>query len=170
LTGAILHIMNDALMMACLFLIVGAITYKGWPRRIDRFIGLHKKMPVTMAAFVISALSVIGIPPACGFFSKWYLVLGAIDAKQWLFVAVLLISSLLNAILFFRVIERAYFEPGANEHNAQPVKNKTKFIWDEAPLSMLIPTVLLAAGILSVGLLSGTIISEVIQLALPANF
>ncbi len=170
LTGAILHIMNDALMMACLFLIVGAITYKGWPRQIDRFIGLHKKMPVTMAAFVISALSVIGIPPACGFFSKWYLVLGAIDAKQWLFVAVLLISSLLNAILFFRVIERAYFEPGANERNVQPVKNKAKFIWDEAPLSMLIPTVLLAAGILSVGLLSGTIISEVIQFALPASF
>jgi len=98
------------------------------------------------------------------------LVLGAIDAKQWLFVAVLLVSSLLNAILFFRVIERAYFEPGANERNVQPVKNKAKFIWDEAPLSMLIPTVLLAAGILSVGLLSGTIISEVIQFALPASF
>jgi multicomponent Na+:H+ antiporter subunit D len=170
LTGAILHIMNDALMMACLFLIVGAITYKGWPRQIHQFNGLHRKMPVTMAAFVISALSVIGIPPACGFFSKWYLVLGAIDAKQWFFTAVLLVSSLLNAIIFFKVIERAYFEPVANEHDIQPVEERTKFIWDEAPLSILIPIVLLAAGILSVGLLSGTIISGIIQFALPANF
>jgi len=170
LTGAILHIMNDALMMACLFLIVAAITYKGWPRQIDQFNGLHRKMPVTMAALVISALSVIGIPPACGFFSKWYLVLGAIDAEQWSFATVLLLSSLLNAIIFFKVIERAYFEPVVNEHDLQPVEDRSKFIWDEAPLSILIPMVLLAVGILSVGLLSGPIISGVIQFAVPANF
>lgn len=170
LTGAILHIMNDALMMASFFLIVGAITYKGWPRQMDQFIGLHRRMPVTMAAFVLSALSVVGIPPVCGFFSKWYLVLGAIDARQWAFVAVLLVSSLLNAILFFKVIERAYFEPGANGHDMQPMEDKVKLTWDEAPLSILIPVVLLATGILSAGLLSGTIISEIIQFAIPANF
>ncbi len=170
LIGAILHIMNDALMMASLFLIVGAITYKGWSRQFDKFNGLHRKMPVTMAVFVISALSVIGIPPACGFFSKWYLVLGAIDAKQWLFAAVLLVSSLLNAIIFFRVIERVYFEPVADGHDILPADQKSQFTWDEAPLSILIPVVLLAAGILSVGLLSGSIISGVIQFAVPANF
>jgi multicomponent Na+:H+ antiporter subunit D len=170
LTGAILHIMNDALMMASLFLIVGAITYKGWSRQFDKFNGLHRKMPVTTAVFVISALSVIGIPPACGFFSKWYLVLGAIDAKQWLFAAVLLVSSLLNAIIFFRAIERVYFEPVAEGHDILLTEEKAGFTWDEAPLSILIPMVLLAAGILSVGLLSGTIISGVIQFAVPANF
>ncbi|NWG01270.1 MAG: monovalent cation/H+ antiporter subunit D family protein [Syntrophaceae bacterium] len=170
LLGALLHIMNDALMMACLFLIVGAMTYRGWPRQMERFTGLHRKMPITMAAFVISALSVIGIPPACGFFSKWYLVLGAIDAEQWLFVAVLLISSLLNAILFFRVIEYVYFEPVAKESEVKPSEERTKFMGNEAPLTMLIPIILFALAILSVGLLSGTIISLVIQFALPANF
>jgi multicomponent Na+:H+ antiporter subunit D len=84
LTGAILHILNDALMMACLFLVVGAIMYKVGLRNIHQFRGLHRKMPITMAAFTVTALSVIGIPPTCGFFSKWYLVLGAIDANRWL--------------------------------------------------------------------------------------
>jgi len=168
LTGAILHILNDALMMAALFLVVGAMTYKGWGRRMDQFRGLHRKMPVTMAAFVIAGLSVIGIPPTCGFFSKWYLVLGAIDAKGWLFAAVLLLSSLLNAILFFRVIERAYFEPAADEHPALQVQ--TRGIIDEAPLSILIPLLVLTLGILSVGLLSGKIVSGIIQFAVPASF
>ena len=166
LTGAILHILNDGLMMACLFLIVGAITYKGWSRKIDQFTGLHRRMPLTMAAFVISGLSVVGIPPTCGFFSKWYLVLGAIDSKQWLFVAVLLASSLFNAILFFRVIEKAYFEPVRDEHGTD---QKAMGI-DEPPLSILIPLLIMTAGVLSVGLLSGKIVSEIIRFAIPANF
>lgn len=166
LTGAILHLLNDGLMMACLFLIVGAITYKGWPRKIDQFTGIHRKMPLTMAAFVISALSVVGIPPTCGFFSKWYLVLGAIDSKQWLFVAVLLVSSLLNAILFFRVIEKAYFEPAIDEvaGDLKPAGI------DEPPLTILIPLLIMTAGVLSVGLLSGKIVSKIIRFAIPANF
>ncbi|MDP2968179.1 MAG: monovalent cation/H+ antiporter subunit D family protein [Deltaproteobacteria bacterium] len=166
LTGAILHILNDGLMMACLFLIVGAITYKGWSRKIDQLTGLHRKMPLTMAAFVLSGLSVVGIPPTCGFFSKWYLVLGAIDSKQWLFVAVLLASSLLNAILFFRVIEKAYFEPAIDE---DATDQKPAEI-DEAPLSILIPLLIMTVGVLSVGLLSGKIVSEIIWFAIPANF
>jgi multicomponent Na+:H+ antiporter subunit D len=167
LTGAILHILNDSLMMASLFLIVGALGYKEWPRKIDTLTGLHRKMPLTMACLVITALSVIGLPPTCGFFSKWYLVLGAIEAKEWLFAAVLLVSSLLNAILFIRVIEKTYFEPVLNDsHEGMPKKMEI----DEAPLTILGPLLLLAAGILSVGLLSGKIVSGVIRFAIPATF
>jgi multicomponent Na+:H+ antiporter subunit D len=165
LTGAILHILNDALMMACLFLVVGAIMYKLGLRNIRQFTYLHRKMPLTMAAFTVTALSVIGIPPTCGFFSKWYLVLGAIDANRWLFAAVLLISSLLNAILFFRVIENVYFEP-AVAHNRG---DHGEISMDEAPLSMLIPILIVTGGILSVGILSGKIISGIIQFALPTG-
>ena len=167
LTGAILHILNDALMMASLFLIVGALSYKEWPRKIDAFRGLHRKMPLTMASFVITALSVIGLPPTCGFFSKWYLVLGAIEAKEWLFAAVLLVSSLLNAVLFFRVIEKAYFEPALNDHHEGMPK---KMEIDEAPFGILIPLLLFTIGVLSVGLLSGKIVSGVIRFAIPATF
>jgi multicomponent Na+:H+ antiporter subunit D len=166
LTGAILHILNDALMMACLFLVVGAIMYKVGLRNIHQFRGLHRKMPITMAAFTVTALSVIGIPPTCGFFSKWYLVLGAIDANRWLFAAILLISSLLNAILFFRVIENIYFEPAAYARNKG---EHEEISLDEIPLTMLIPILILTAGILSLGIVSGKIVSNIIQFAVPAG-
>jgi len=163
LTGAILHILNDALMMACLFLVVGAILYKVGLRNVHQFRYLHRKMPITMAAFTITALSVIGIPPTCGFFSKWYLVLGAISAGRWLFTAILLLSSLLNAILFFRVIENVYFEPADAHHGG----GHEEISIDEAPLSMLIPILIVTAGILSLGILSGKIISSIIEFAVP---
>jgi multicomponent Na+:H+ antiporter subunit D len=166
LTGAILHILNDALMMACLFLVVGAIMYKQGLRNIHQFKHLHRRMPITMAAFTVTALSVIGIPPTCGFFSKWYLVLGAIDANRWLFAAILLMSSLLNAILFFRVVENAYFEPASYAHSGGDHEETSV---DEAPLSMLIPILIVTAGILSLGILSGKVISSVIQFAVPAG-
>jgi len=166
LTGAILHILNDALMMACLFLVVGAIMYKVGLRNIHQFRGLHRKMPITMAALTVTALSVIGIPPTCGFFSKWYLVLGAIDANRWFAAAILLISSLFNAILFFRVIENVYFEPAAYARNGG---EHEEISLDEAPLTMLIPILILTAGILSLGILSGKIVSHIIQFAVPTG-
>jgi multicomponent Na+:H+ antiporter subunit D len=166
LTGAILHILNDSFMMLALFLVVGAIMYRYGNREISQLRYLHRKMPFTMAAFVIAALSVIGIPPTCGFFSKWYLILGAIDANQWVFVAVLLISSLLNVILFFRVIEHAYLEP--EEEHAEGAE--VAIANEEAPFSMLMPILVAAAGIMVFGVLSGKIISTVIQFAVPVYF
>jgi multicomponent Na+:H+ antiporter subunit D len=166
LTGAILHILNDSFMMLALFLVVGAIMYRYGNREISQLRYLHRKMPFTMAAFVIAALSVIGIPPTCGFFSKWYLILGAIDANQWIFVAVLLISSLLNVILFFRVIEHAYLEP--EEEHAEGAE--LAIANEEAPFTMLMPILVAAAGIMVFGVLSGKIISTVIQFAVPVYF
>ncbi|TET53481.1 MAG: monovalent cation/H+ antiporter subunit D family protein [Desulfobacteraceae bacterium] len=167
LTGAILHILNDSFMMLALFLVVGAIMYRSGKREIPQLRYLHRRMPFTMAAFVIAALSVIGIPPTCGFFSKWYLILGAIDASQWVFVAVLLISSLLNVILFFRVIEHAYLEPD-EEHAGGG--SELAITIEEAPLSMLVPILIATAGIMVFGFLSGKIISTIIQFAVPKCF
>lgn len=165
LTGSILHILNDSFMMACLFLAVGAIVYKTKNATIEKMSQLHKTMPLTMTAFVVGGASVAGIPPTAGFFSKWYLVLGAIEAGKWVFATVLLISSLMTAIVFFRIIERVYFTaagPGQGE--------RVKAVMDEAPLSMLIPILVMAAGILVLGLFSGRIISTVIQFAVPSMF
>jgi multicomponent Na+:H+ antiporter subunit D len=167
LTGAILHILNDSFMMLALFLVVGAIMYRNGNREIPQLRYLHRKMPFTLAAFVIAALSVIGIPPTCGFFSKWYLILGAIDANQWVFAAVLLISSLLNVILFFRVIEHAYLEP--HEEHASG-GSELAIATEEAPLTMLVPILVAAAGIMVFGVFSGKIISTVIQFAVPGYF
>jgi multicomponent Na+:H+ antiporter subunit D len=171
LTGAILHIMNDAVMMACLFLVVGAILYKTGTREIHQFRHLNKKMPFTMAAFTITALSMCGIPPACGFFSKWYLIQGTIEAGQWVWAAALLCSSLINAVLFFRVIECAYLKPmePAYAHNGGETTHE-EILRDEAPFTMLVPIVIMAAGVILLGIFSGKIISSVIQFAVPASF
>lgn len=168
LTGAILHIVNDVFMMACLFSVAGAIMYKTGIRDIYQFRYLHRKMPFTMAILVIAALSVVGVPPLCGFFSKWYLILGAFEAKKWIFVMVLLISTLINAILFFRVIEIAYLEPRepALAHNGGSPEG---IIREDAPLSMLIPMFIIAAGIILIGIFSGEIIATVIRFAIPAS-
>jgi multicomponent Na+:H+ antiporter subunit D len=168
LTGAILHILNDSFMMLALFLIVGAIMYRSGNREIPGLRYMHRRMPLTMAVLVITGLSVIGIPPTCGFFSKWYLVLGAIDANQWVFVAVLLISSLINVALFFRVIENVYLEP-REEEGVHETIGETIAV-EEAPLSLLTPILIAGAGILSLGILSGKIIASVIQFAVPAGF
>ena len=171
LTGAILHIMNDAVMMACLFLVVGAILYKTGTREIQQLRHLNKKMPFTMAAFTITALSMVGIPPACGFFSKWYLILGTIEAGQWVWAAALLCSSLINAVLFFRVIECAYLKPMEPAYALNGGETKHEEIQrDEAPLTMLVPIVITAAGVILLGIFSGKIISSVIQFAVPASF
>jgi len=182
-TGAILHILYDAFMMACLFLVAGAIIYKTGTRDITQFRHLNKKMPFTMAAFTIAALSVIGLPPTCSFFSKWYLIMGAIDAQQWAFAAALMLSSLLSAVVFFKVIENAYFEPPVTRHtqNEEAHEEVTphteeeaaaheEIAMDEAPMSMLIPIYITVAGILVLGILSGKIISTVVRFAVPASF
>lgn len=163
MTGAILHIMNDALMTLCVFLVVGNIVYKVKGYAFEDLKGLCRKMPFTTGAFVIGALSIIGVPPTCGFFSKWYLITGAIQAGHYGFVVALLFSSLVNVILFFRVLEIGYYEPFSDhhghEHHSEPMA--------EAPLSMLAPLMIVAAGLVLVGIYTGDIVSQIIQFAIP---
>jgi multicomponent Na+:H+ antiporter subunit D len=121
-------------------------------------------MPVTMAALIVGALSMIGIPPTCGFFSKWYLLLGGIEAGQWLYVGALIFSSLVNAVLFFRVIEIAYFRtPGESAHDPGHGVPQA----GEAPAMMLQPLVVAAAALIVVGLATGPLVQHVIRFAVP---
>ncbi|KUG18999.1 MAG: monovalent cation/H+ antiporter subunit D family protein [Methanomicrobiaceae archaeon] len=138
MTGGILHILNHALMKGCLFMVAGAIIYQTGLQNIDDFKGLAERTPCTCAIFFIAALSMIGIPPTVGFMSKWYLALGAVEAGQWIFVAVILASSLLNAVYFWRVFEYAYFRHADAD---LPAREKR-----ELPATMLAPMIVLAAG------------------------
>ena len=161
--GAYLHILNHALMKGCLFMVSGSLMYRKGMRGIFHLRGVHRAMPWTMAAFVIAALSMIGIPPTAGFFSKWYLILGTIATNQWTLAAVILASSLLNAVYFFRVIENAYLEPN-HEGGKKYFEGATG---TEAPAGMLVPTLIMAATILIIGLSSGKIVSVVLNAAVP---
>ena len=165
LTGAILHIVNDALMTLCLFIFAGIVIYKRGGHQLKDLAGLYKKMPVTMTAFTVGALSMIGVPPTAGFFSKWYLILGAIDAGRYHFMTALLVSSLVNAILFFRVIEISYFEPKMDHHGGET----EKIIIDEAPFSMLVPLIIVALSLIIIGLYSGDIVTNIIQHSVPTG-
>ena len=119
-----------------------------------------------MAAFTVGGLSMIGVPPTAGFFSKWYLILGGIEAGRWEFVAALLFSSLVNAVLFFRIFELAFFEKGT-EAGAVPAEHSG--VMAEAPWSMLAPLLLAAASLIVTGLYAGSIVENIISFAIPAG-
>ncbi len=164
ITGSIIHIINDAAMTLCLFMAAGAITYKVGSDSFENLQGLFKKMPLTMIGFVAGAMAVIGIPPTCGFFSKYYLITGGFAAGHYGFVSALLFSSLVNAVLFFRIFEIAYFEPFSESHDHGHEK-----VINEAPLSMLVPLLITAASLIVLGVYSGDIVTKIIQLAIPAG-
>ncbi len=164
MTGAMLHILNDAVMTLCLFLVIHNVAFKIRGVRLEHFKGLSRTMPWTFAAMAAGALSFIGVPPTCGFFSKWYLISGAVQAGYYGFMAALLVSSLINAILFFRIIETAYFasdpdEEGHGEHSPSR----------EAPMEMLVPLLLAALATVLIGLYTGDIVTSLIEHMLPAD-
>jgi multicomponent Na+:H+ antiporter subunit D len=155
LIGALLHILNHAFMKGCLFQVAGEINYSTGEQQISKLTGMGRLMPMPMGAFTVAALSMVGIPPTAGFFSKWYLVLGCVDNGNWVFAAVILISSLLNAVYFFRVLENIYFKTPTEDKKVE-IKQKISF-------EMLVPTLILAAGVIVLGLINVLIVNSVLQ-------
>jgi len=148
LYGALIHILNHAITKGCLFMVAGAIIYRTGVRSIKDFEGLGQKMPYTCAAFTLAALSMIGVPPTVGFITKLCLVLASLEAVEYVYVAVILVSTLLNLVYFWRVIERMYFvkKEGAGE-NEHAIKK------EEAPVSMVVPALILGLLCVIVGIL-----------------
>lgn len=172
MSGAILHIVNDAAMTFCVFFAAGVLLDKVKGEHIDDLEGLFKKMPVTMGVFALGGFAIIGVPPTCGFFSKWYLISGGIAAGHWGFVAALLFSSLVNLALFFRIFEIAYFEPFADHHGHGATDGHhghPTAVMDEAPIQVLVLLILSAVTLVFLGLYSGDIVSKLIEAVLPAG-
>ena len=149
LTPACMHILNHALMKGCLFLCAGAFIYKADLWNIADLRGMGRRMPLTSAAFTIAALSMIGVPPTVGFASKVYLILASFETKQFVFVAVLLLSSLLNLVYFGRVLETLYMRKG--DDSGHPHSSSQR--GEEIPTSMLVPIVTLALFCVILGVL-----------------
>ena len=142
LIGALLHIISHAFMKSGLFYTSGALKFKYGIHNTPAMGQVYREMPVTGATMTVCALSMIGLPPFAGFFSKWYLALGAIQKGQYLFVAALILSSLLSAIYFFRLMEHLFMDAKKELHDRYPKA--------ELPWQMLVPV--LTAGIVIVGL------------------
>jgi multicomponent Na+:H+ antiporter subunit D len=139
--GGVTHIAMHAFGKITLFFCAGAIFVSTGKKHISEMAGIGKRMPITMGAFFIGSLSVIGIPPTGGFFSKWYLALGTIEAGQPLMLVVLLVSSLLNAAYFLPIVYRAFFGPEADNAFGNEIR--------EAPPWCLAPLVLTAVVTIS---------------------
>ncbi len=142
LTGAIVHLFNHALIKGGLFLTLGMVVYRLNTVHIEDLAGVGRRMPLTMFAFVLGGLSLIGVPLTVGFISKWYLVLGALNDDNWFLAVVVLGGSLLALVYVWRVIEVAYFR--------QPPRRAKAVA--EAPLAMQLSAWILAGACIYFGI------------------
>lgn len=171
--AALLHVMNHAVMKGCLFLVAANVRFRTGDSSIDGFAGLGRRMPVTMGAFTVAAVAMVGVPPTAGFFSKWYVAQAGIDTGNWAVVAVVLLSSLMTAVYMFRILERAYFAPSPVGEPGLPEEATGKGLSTatrqatatEATIDMVGPVVILAAAAVGLGLGNAAILTHVL---LPA--
>lgn len=134
--GSMLHISMHAFGKITLFFCAGAIFVATGKKYISQMVGIGKQMPITMAAFFIGSLSVIGLPPAGGLISKLFMLRGAIQADMYWVLVVYLVSSLLNVAYFFPIVYQAFF---CTEEKSM-FENKFK----EAPLFCVVPLTITA--------------------------
>jgi multicomponent Na+:H+ antiporter subunit D len=165
LAAGLLHILVHAFMKTCLFLCAGAIYYQTGKKKVNEFTGMGYKMPITMGAFTIAAFSMVGIPLFGGFISKYGLALGSLEANLPVLILVIIISGLLNATYYFPIIGQAYFsqEGHSTDHAEGGHHEPKKFQRDQIPLSMLVPIVIFALGIIYLGIFPGTVLNFINQ-------
>lgn len=143
LAGDIFHIVSHATIKATLFLVAGAIIKKTGIKYVSQMVGIGRKMPLTMVAFTLGSLAMVGIPPLNGFVSKWALALGAFDAHMPAYAVILLISSMLNALYYFPIVILAFFR----EPQKDSAMGEEMLRYDESPKIMLVPILILAASL-----------------------
>jgi len=140
-TAAIVHIANQAFAKITMFFVAGSIQRTTGKTNIHEFAGIGYRMPYTMGAFTIAALSFIGIPLFAGFVTKWYLALGALESDRPIYALVMLASALLNAAYWLPVVRTAFFKAPYDDVQVH-----------EAHWSMLGPTLVCAGYVLLLGM------------------
>jgi multicomponent Na+:H+ antiporter subunit D len=136
LTAAVVHLFNHGITKGALFLLVGGIALRAGGVGFERLQGLARTMPLTCLGVTLAGLSLIGVPGTAGFISKWYLVLGALEAGHWWLAGLVVLTSLIAVAYVWRFVEAAYLsEPPAGKAPA-----------GEAPLSMLVVSWALVAA------------------------
>jgi multicomponent Na+:H+ antiporter subunit D len=140
MSGALQHMVFHAVIKSCLFLSAGAIIYKTHKTHVEELRGIGKEMPVTIWCYTFASAALIGIPPASGFISKWYLAVGSLDSGieifSWLGPVVLLTSALLTAGYLLPITVNGFL-PGADyDYSALEKKEPSK--------TMLIPLMIFA--------------------------
>ncbi len=146
--GALLHIVNHGALKITLFFAAGAIHIAAHKDHVSELDGIGRRMPFTMVAFAVASYGLAGLPPMGGFLSKWHLVLGALEAEQYLFAGIMVFSGLFTAGYLFPIVYRAFFKPLPGEEGdaapepgafgaASPGGSSTG---DEAPAAVAVAT------------------------------
>ncbi|MCB1501963.1 MAG: monovalent cation/H+ antiporter subunit D family protein [Bauldia sp.] len=141
-TGALVHVLNHALIKGAIFMALGSAVFRIGKCSFEDIAGIGRKMPLTSAALVLAGLSLIGLPGTAGFISKWYLVVASLELGWWWLAALIVMSTLITLAYVARVVEAAYF------------REPSKALADvtEAPAEMLIPTWILAGATVYFGI------------------
>ncbi|MDG2319627.1 MAG: monovalent cation/H+ antiporter subunit D family protein [Rhodospirillaceae bacterium] len=149
--GAAMHITAHAFGKITLFFAAGSIYTAAHKTEISQLNGIGKRMPITMAAFTIGALSMIGVPPTAGFLGKWYILSAAMEIKDWFVLFVIFVSTLLNTAYFMPIVYRAFMKdedvPPEHEHGEAPwpvvlalsltaLGTLSLFLFPEVPLTL----------------------------------
>lgn len=142
LSGGLLHMVNHALLKITLFFCAGSIITVTGKKRISDLAGVGRRMPLTMLAFTIASIGMVGVLPVNGFISKWHLITGGLEVRYYPVIAVLIASAMLNAAYFFPIIIKAFFRKGDFEAPRGL----------ESPPSMLFPILLLTVVCLVFGI------------------
>lgn len=157
-TGAVLHIANDAVMKAVLFLAAGTALLRFGVRRVDDLALLRGRAPWTSAAIAVASLSLVGIPPLAGFFGKWYVLSATLAAGRWWLTAALVVGSLASVGYVIRILERLFFAvpTGLDEQR-------------EGDAPVLVAGAILAALIILLGVFNERLVTTLIIPGLPAG-
>lgn len=149
--GALFHLLNDAVATLALFLIVIAVKKSVGGRNLSQIKGLFQRSPLTALALILVAFNLIGVPPSAGFFSKVTLITGALASGNYEFVVALLLASLGNLVIFFRILEIAYFHPlqPETDEDGKPVSPRSKAGQQAGAIALLVTLMLFVMGTFS---------------------
>jgi len=158
--GGIFYLLNDAVMQAALFFIAGVAFYQYGVRTIDDLGRVGKQAPWLTGSLIVVALGMIGLPPTGGFFGKWNIILGALEASNYVSVAAVLLATLLTLAYFVKLFE-SIFRQTSTGFDLQ---------FGEFPLSFKMTLGVTSAAIMLLGLFSSPIVQLLLNHALPPSF
>jgi multicomponent Na+:H+ antiporter subunit D len=147
--GGGMQIAMHAMGKITLFMCAGSIYVATHKTEISQMRGMGRAMPITFAAFLVGALSIIGLPPLGGSWSKWLLIVGAADTGQWVMIGVLMVSSLLNVAYLLPIVGRGFFLRDPGQTGAAT--------YAESPVLVWLPPALTALGCIVLFFMAGEI-------------
>ena len=158
--GGIFYLLNDAVMQAALFFLAGAAFYQYGVRTIDELGRVGKQAPWLTGSLIVVGLGMIGLPPTGGFFGKWNIILGALEADNYVSVAAVLLATLLTLAYFVKLFEGIFRQTSTG----------LDLQFGEFPLSFKMTLGVTSAAIMLLGLFSSPIVQLLLNHALPPSF